>query len=116
MKRASRKRYERIYTMRAKAGFPPVSNLKLTKDGEVVPRLPLSGEPRRFRVTFAPSYYESLKRVPEEDQAKLEAEVLKASERLARNPYLGHKIDVGPLGWILNKLKWLRRELELLWG
>ena len=103
MSRRSRKRFERIHTKRAKAGFPRVSPSILHKDGTIEPA-PRQG----YRVVLSPTFQEQLRALSSTDQQ----EIMQAAEKLAENPYRGRRIIASPIERIHDWLLWLWHELR----
>jgi hypothetical protein len=103
MSRHSRKRFEQIYTKRAKAGFPRVSPAILHKDGtvEAAPRQP-------YRVVLSSRFQEQLRALPSKDQQ----DIMKAVGKLAENPYRGKRIIASRIERIHDWLLWLWHELR----
>ena len=62
---------------------------------------------KKYKVRFAPSFMESLAKIPEEEREELMAAIRAQIPQLAENPYLGTPLYGGPL---LRTTNWFRRQ------
>jgi len=105
MSRQRRKRFERIHTKRAKAGFPRVSPSIFHNDGTIE-----AAPQQRYRVVLSPTFQEQLRALSSTDQH----EIMQAVQKLQGNPYRGRRIIASPIERIHDWLLWLWHELRLI--